>query len=123
MSFSYDIEATDTDYLRRSRMRLELGDQRQDPNGMLPEGRNFSNAELDHFYDQESDDLWLSVARAFDSAAAEWAQYPNEIRLGPETQKLTANAYFAGRAQAIRTKRQLPGSASVAKSEYAFDVT
>ncbi len=104
-------------------MRLELGDQRQDPDGMLPAGRNFSNAELDHFYDQESDDLWLSIARAFDAAAAEWGQYPTEIRLGPETQKLTANAYFAGRARAIRTTRQKPGSASVKKTEYAIDVS
>lgn len=116
--FTYDI--TDTSDIS-SLMRRELGDTRLN-DGILPEGRNFSDDELDYFYDQEDDDFWNAVARAFDAAAAEWARYPEAFHMGPEYQKIPSSSYFANRAQKIRTSRQRPGVYAVEKSEYAMDV-
>jgi len=56
MAFTYDISVT-TDI--SSMMRLELGDNQEDPDGMLPEGKNFADAELDYFYSAESSDFWM----------------------------------------------------------------
>jgi hypothetical protein len=118
MSFQYDISDT-TDI--SSMMRLEIGDIRHE-DGILPEGRNFSDEELDHFYDQEDDDFWLAVGRTFDAAAAQWAPYPTSFRMGPEEQKMTATAYYSMRAKNARSIRQGPGVYVVEKSEYAMDV-
>ena len=119
MAFTYDI--SDTADIS-SHMRLELGDTVVDPAGMLPEGRNFQDAELDWFYSQEDSDFWPAIARAFDAAAAEWSKYPTSFSLGPESQKIDAAKYFSDRADAVRTKRAKPGSISIAKVDYGIDV-
>lgn len=119
MSFTYDITNT-TDI--SSLMRREIGDTRLDPNGVLPEGRNLTDAELDYFYDQEDDDFWLAIARAFDAIAAEYARYPESFKMGPEEQKIPAATYYSSRAQEIRTGTLVPASFSVAKDEIAMDL-
>ncbi len=119
MSFSYNIgDSLDIS----SNMRLEIGDQFIDPDGLLPRGKNFSNEELDHFYAQESDDFWAAIARAFEAAAASWSAYPSEVRLGPQSQKMTAAQWFTDKAKAIRTAHKKPSSASVSRVDYALDV-
>ena len=118
MAFTYDIsDTTDTS----SMMRLELGDTVLE-DGILPDNKNFSDEELDHFYDQEDDDFWLAVARAFDAAAVVWARYPEVYHMGPEYMKIPASEYYASRAQAARTKNLAPGVYAVEKDEIAMDL-
>ena len=118
MGFTYDIDdSTDIS----SHMRLEMGDTVQ-KDGILPDKRNFSDEELDHFYDQEDDDFWNAVARAFDAASAVWARFPESFHMGPEFQKIPAATYYARRAREIRTKRQEPGVYSVSKAEIGTEV-
>lgn len=118
MTWTYYIEGGSTS----SKMRLRIGDTREDPNGMLPEGRNFEDEELDWFYSQAGENLDLAVALAFEAAAAAWSPYPSEIRMGPESQKIPAAQYYADRAANIRSKLRKPGSVSVAKADYGLDV-
>ena len=108
MGFQYDIsDADDTS----SQMRLELGDTRYE-DGILPEGRNFSDEELDHFYSQEGS-FWSAVARAFEAAAAEWGRYPDSFRLGPEQQHISAAKLYADRAAYIRKEVVRRGASGV----------
>lgn len=108
MTFTYWIEGGGT----VSKMRLELGDMLESPDGMLPEGANFEDEELTYFYNQEGS-LRGGVARAFEAAAARWAAYPSEIRMGPESQKIPASQYFAERAAYIRKEILRRGAAGV----------
>jgi hypothetical protein len=118
MAFNYDISDT-TDI--SSKMRLELGDTVLD-DGMLPDKANFSDEELDHFYDQENDNFWLAVARAFDAASVVWARYPEIYEMGPERLKISASSFYAQRAQAARTKNLAPGVYTVTKDEIAVEL-
>lgn len=118
MGFTYDISDT-TDI--SSMMRLEMGDTEQE-NGILPEGKNFTDEELDYFYTQEGDDFWQAVARGFDAAAARWAVYPESFYLGPEHQKINASTFYSNRASEVRTKQLAPGVYAVSKDEIAIDV-
>ena len=119
MTWTYNItDSTDVS----SQMRLEIGDQFVDPDGFLPRGKNFSDEELDHFYSQESENFWAAIARAFEASAASWSAYPSEIRLGPQSQKMTAAQWFTDKAKAIRVAHKKPGSASISKVDYALDV-
>ena len=118
MAFTYNISDTaDTS----SMMRLELGDAVLE-DGILPDKANFSDEELDYFYDQEDDDFWPAVARAFDAAAVVWARYPEVYHMGPEYQKISASKFYADRAQAARTKNLAPGVYAVEKDEIAMDL-
>jgi hypothetical protein len=102
-------------------MRLDLGDHVLE-DGILPDSKNFSDEELDHFYDQEDDDYWNAVARAFDVAATIWARYPEVYHMAPEYQRIPASKYYAGRAEEARTRRMSPGTYDVTKDEIAMEV-
>ena len=117
MTYSYDI--ANPDHIV-SQMRLELGDHKVDPDGMLPEGNNFSDEELTHFYSQEGDDFWAAIARSFDAAAARWSAYPWEVWFGPERHRMKPAEYYAERASNIRTKSLKPTATHPAKEEYAI---
>ena len=107
--FSYDIsDSTDIS----SQLRLEIGDTRFE-DGILPEGRNFTDTELDYFYSQEGSDLSGATARAFEAAAAEWSRYPESFRLGPEQQTIKAADYFSQKAAYIRKEIVGRGSGAV----------
>lgn len=120
MAFTYDItDSTDTS----SKMRLELGDTIED-SGILPNGANFQDAELDYFYDQENDQFWPAVARAFESAAASWGAYPTYIKFGPESQSISAADFYAKKAEIARTKAGdagRPSSITLTKADYGLD--
>jgi hypothetical protein len=120
MTFIYDIsDTTDTS----SKMRLDLSDNLVEPGGILPEGRNFEDEELDHWYSDESDDYWNAIGRAFDAAAVAWAKYPEVYHMGPELQKVLASKFYAMKAQEARTKRLVPTTHDVTKGEIAMDLT
>jgi hypothetical protein len=114
MSFSYDLTTT------VGQMRLELGDNSLEA-GILPDGANFTDAELAYFYEAEGE-FWPAVARAFDAAAARWGMYPTQISMGPESQSLPAAAFYSQKAQDIRTKQRRPSSVTLTKADYGFEV-
>jgi len=118
MSFNYNISDT-TDI--SSMMRLELGDNVLD-DGILPESKNFSDAELDYFYSQEDNNFWAAIARAFDAASVVWARYPEVYHMGPEYQRIPASRFYADRAQMTRTKNLVPATYDVTKDEIAMDL-
>ena len=117
LEFTYDI--ADTSDIS-SRIRLEIGDNRIN-DGILPNGGNFTDSELDYFYSAEGDDFQLALARAFDAAAARWASFPDDVHLGPEFQTFSASKFYAQKAYDIRTKQQRPGSYAVDKAEIATE--
>lgn len=98
MTFSYDLAST------IGKMRLEIGDNRVEPDGLLPGGRNFENEELTHFYTEEGSNYWRGVARALEAAAAVWSLEPEDYRLGPEQEKQTTADKLAARAAKLRTR-------------------
>jgi hypothetical protein len=117
MAFTYNL---DTDL---GEVRLEIGDNRADPAGILPEGQNLSDKEIQHFLDAEGSDIWKAVARCFDVASAAWSAYPTELRLGPESQKISAAEYFAAKAVHARSQGGKPSSVPLSKVDYAMEQT
>lgn len=122
MTFIYNIsDTTDTS----SQMRLELGDNIFE-DGILPDGNNFDDAELDYFYDAENDDFWSAVARAFEAAAARWGAYPSFVKMGPESQSIPAAKFYAQKAEIARTKAGSagrPSSITLTKVDYGIDTS
>lgn len=114
-TFTYDLTTT------AGKIRREIGDTRFE-DGILPEGRNFSDAEVTYFYTQQDESFWLAVAAAFDAAAAEWARYPEDMSLGPERQKINAARFYTQKADSARSKALAPGAYDVSKADYAIDV-
>lgn len=98
MTFAYDLATT------TGKMRLEIGDSRVEPDGLLPGGRNFDNEELTHFYTEEGPNYWRGVARALEAAAALWSLEPEDYRLGPEQEKQTTADKLAKRAAQLRAR-------------------
>ncbi len=86
------------------KIRLELGDNQADPGGMLPNGRNFSDEELTHFYTEEGSHFWRGVARAFEAASAVWAQEPVAYQLGPEKEQISTADKLAEKARKLRVR-------------------
>lgn len=118
MPFLYDITTT------TGKIRREIGDV-VESQGVLPGGRNFSNEEIAYFYDDADDDFWTAVSRCFDAAAAEWAAYPTEYKLGQEGETISAYEYYKERsawARQQRTGSGRPGSITVTKADYGFEV-
>lgn len=93
-------------------IRFEIGDKLPEPQGMLPDGRNISNEEITHVYEEEGD-KWKAVARLFDAIAAEYAKVPTVYRLGPESEQISAYDYYTQLATKTRARvatRQTPFS-------------
>lgn len=103
MTFTYDLTLADTDLLAYSKIRLEIGDTIED-DGVLPQGRNFSDEELAVFYDNEGHHVMRAAAAALEAAAARWARFAN-ISIGPRREDLGKVADTL-RAQAQAMRRQ-----------------
>lgn len=58
----------------RNRLRLRVGDV-QENEGPRPDGRNFSDAELDSLKTDESSSFNGTMAAVFEILATEWTQY------------------------------------------------
>lgn len=75
MAFTYDL-TTD-----RGKVRLNLGDTVTNA-GPRPDKRNFTDAEIDHFIDTETDGLTAATAFGFEILASEWMAYSIAEREG-----------------------------------------
>lgn len=72
MTITYDLSSSDEDSLNISKVRLEIGDK-VSGSGPLPQGENFTDAEIALFLDEENDSIKLAAARCCDVLAREWA--------------------------------------------------
>lgn len=95
MSFSYD-PSTDV-----GRVRTEIGDTSLDA-GILPDGVNFSNEEIQGYLTAEGDHVMRAVAHASEVAARRWAIVPTSASLGPESHRRDTAAFFRTEAQRLR---------------------
>lgn len=68
MAFTYDL-TTD-----RGKVRLNLGDTVENT-GPRPDKRNFTDAEIDHFIDTETEGNNAATASGFETLSSEWASY------------------------------------------------
>ncbi len=96
MAFSYDLTTA------IGQLRLTIGDNR-DGDGVLPDGRNFDDAELLHWLDT-TDSATHAAAAALDALAVAWAVRV-DMSVGPRSESLsqTSDAY-AARASALRSQ-------------------
>lgn len=68
MAFTYDL-TTDA-----GKVRFNLGDTQENA-GPRPDKRNFTDAEIDHLLEQESDTVVAATAFGFEILASEWESY------------------------------------------------
>ncbi len=83
-------------------IRLEIGDDVEDPEGVRPHGRNFSDAQLTHFYSQEGRHVGRAAAKACEVLARDWAKEPTAVRLGPQGEEINTSAFFRLEADRLR---------------------
>jgi hypothetical protein len=100
------------------RIRLEIGDGTFEQ-GVKPDGKNFTDAELQHFLDTEDDDEGRAAARALEIAALMWARVPDEHRLGPETVVQKTADRLKAAAAALRLRYGLTVVATTTLRPYA----
>ena len=95
MAFTYDI-TTD-----RGRIRRLVGDTILDT-GALPDGVNFSDAEIDEFFSMEGNHIQRAAALALESLASAWAAEAGRYRSGPEDEQSLQAVAFGDRAAMLR---------------------
>ena len=96
MAFTYDLSTT------TGRIRRMAGDTIEDA-GPLPDGRNFSDAEIAFFYDIEGSHVQRGAAAALEALAAAWAAYEGRYREGPVDEESLSSTAFAKQAAQIRS--------------------
>jgi hypothetical protein len=72
-TFSYNLASTDPVILAISKIRLEIGDNVQHQ-GVLPTGKNFTDAEIYFFWTDEGGNQFRAVAAACGTLARQWAR-------------------------------------------------
>lgn len=112
MSFTYDLAGTGDD-LTVAQLRLYLGDNQEDPSGILPEGRNFQDAELLKFYADADSDQTLAVILALETAANAHSASPEHVKMGTVQETGKQGLRLAERAASMRrtygyNRSQLP---------------
>lgn len=98
--FSYDLDTA------AGQIRLEIGDtdNSQDA-GVKPDGANFNDAELTHFYSQESSNVLAAAARACEVLARMWAARGRMVRIRDYTIDTRDRAkYFQELAKDLRLR-------------------
>ena len=95
MAFTYDITTTS------GRIRRLIGDTVED-NGALPDGANFTDAEIAFFYENEGNHVQRGAAAGLEALAAAWAAHEGSYRMGPEDEESSSSAAFAARAEMLR---------------------
>lgn len=83
-------------------IRLEIGDAEEDPHGIRPQGRNFSDVQLLYFYTAEGSHVGRAAARACEVLVREWAKEPTAVRLGPQSEEMIASQFFRLEADRLR---------------------
>jgi hypothetical protein len=92
-------------------IRLTIGDDEDAPKGVMPDGANFSDAQLEKFYELEGGDpdadsntghVGRASARACEALSLKWAKEPVQVKMGPASERMSASSYYAKRAHNLR---------------------
>lgn len=78
MSWTYDLTSTDESVVIISKLRIAIGDE-QEGAGVKPNGDNFADQELTHFYEEEGDHIGRATALACESLANAWSRAPRTM--------------------------------------------
>ena len=93
-------------------VRFEIGDSSESL-GILPNGANFSNAEIDYAAVSETvvlssafvpRDVGRTSARLLEIASIHWSSQPDEVELGPSMEKRNQSSLLAQKAAGLRDK-------------------
>ena len=87
MTFTYDLANADDTIVLVSKIRLQVGDTTED-DGVLPDGSNLSDEEIEVLLDQEDDDYLRATAAACELLARHWARVA-DIAVGPRREALS----------------------------------
>ena len=96
--FTYGEEATDL----LNTLRDEIGDTKEAPEGVFPEGENFGDNRLIYLYNDEGQHLGRFTARCCELLGRAYARYPTATRLGPSDETVKAVDYFKEEARRLR---------------------
>lgn len=97
MTFTYDLTATG-DNLNISKVRLEIGDTVED-SGVLPDGANLDDTEIQLYLDATSDDIGQTVSAICNMLARRWATVV-DVAVGPRRESLSkVSEQWAARAK------------------------
>ncbi|MBE2223850.1 MAG: hypothetical protein IAF02_20085 [Anaerolineae bacterium] len=114
MSFTYGDEAPALLNL----LRDEIDDTQENPKGVFPDGRNFSDARLTEILLEEAQIIGRFTARCCEILSRAYARFPTQTRLGPTGETIKAFEYYRGEAARLRrlhghTQRRRGGATSV----------
>lgn len=99
--FTYNLQHSDPQIRRVSRVRLELGDETASA-GVRPSGANLSDEEIGIWLAEEGDDPLRATAAACEALSRIWATAAN-IQVGQRKEDLAAvSAAWAKRGQELR---------------------
>ena len=102
MAFTYDFSAKKD----VARVRLALGDTVKD-SGVLPEGRNFDDSEIEAVLTECSDDIDAATFTFLKSLANVWGTYV-DITVGPRKESLSdISFHYAKRASEMGSRTGL----------------
>ena len=83
-------------------LRDEIDDTQEKPNGVFPDGRNFSDERLTELLVAEGQHLGRFTARCCEILARAYARYPTAMRLGPEDETVNAFEHYTAEASRLR---------------------
>jgi hypothetical protein len=98
MSFTYGDDAAEI----ITKLRDEIDDTQEKPDGVFPDGRNFSDERLTELYSDEGQHLGRFIARCCEILARAYARYPTATRLGPEDETVNAFEHYTTEASRLR---------------------
>lgn len=77
-TFIYELGSTDLRIQAISEIRLGIGDTKENK-GARPDGSNYADHEIYHFYIQEDSDVGRASARGLENLATEWLRAPRTM--------------------------------------------
>lgn len=85
--FTYQLDSDDAGIAAVSRLRLEIGDNRED-DGVLMDGSNFSDEELAYYLGKNGDDIGAAVTELCSVLARHWSRAA-DVAVGPRRESLS----------------------------------
>lgn len=102
MTFSYVPDTVVYSQAVISLLREEIDDTKVDPNGVFPDGRNFTDEHLTRILKDEGNDYGRFAAKACELLARAYARFPTATRLGPENETVNAFKHYTAEASRLR---------------------
>jgi hypothetical protein len=101
VAFTYHLTSDDETERLISEVRLELGDT-VEGDGVLPDGGNFSDAEISHYLSQYDNSVAQVVAKLAGVLVSRWSSVV-DVSVGPRSESLSqVAAQWAKRAETLQ---------------------